>query len=257
MKFEQPTSAIVTGGASGLGAATAQALAEENIHVFVIDLQRSIDTVKENGHEIEGVTYLAVDVTDFDQVTSAVQQATGVAPLRIAVNCAGICPSQRIVGRKGTHDPGVFATTIAVNLNGTFHVITAAAAAMATQEPVNGDGQRGVIINTTSVAAFEGQIGQAAYAASKGGVHSLTLTSARDLASLGIRVNAIAPGVVETPMMAAMSEEVRTELENRVVFPKRMARPEEYAGLVKSIVDNDYLNGETIRLDGALRMPPR
>ena len=257
MKFDQPTSAIVTGGASGLGAATAQALAGENIHVFVIDLQQSIDTLTDNGHTIEGVTYLAVDVTDFDQVTSAVQQATQVAPLRIAVNCAGICPSQRIAGRKGIHDPGLFASTIAVNLTGTFHVITAAAAAMASQEPVDGDGQRGIIINTASVAAFEGQIGQAAYAASKGGVNALTLTAARDLACSGIRVNAIAPGVVETPMMTAMPENVRTELENRVVFPKRMARPEEYAGLVKSIVDNDYLNGETIRLDGGLRMPPR
>src|SRR5699024_12052391 len=146
------------------------------------------DTLTDNGHTIEGVTYLAVDVTDFDQVTSAVQQATQVAPLRIAVNCAGICPSQRIVGRKGIHDPGLFASTIAVNLTGTFHVITAAAAAMASQEPVDGDGQRGIIINTASVAAFEGQVGQSAYAASKGGVHSLTLTSARDLASLGIRV---------------------------------------------------------------------
>lgn len=257
MKLTHSASAIVTGGASGLGAATAWALADAGLSVVVLDLETSISAMKNNNQTHPKVTYRAVDVTDFEQVSAAVDAAVEIAPLRVVVNCAGICPQERIVGRKGTHNPDLFAATIAVNLTGTFHVLSAAATAMATQDPVDEDGQRGIIINTASVAAFEGQIGQAAYSASKGGVHSLTLTAARDLARQGIRVLAIAPGVVETPMMAAMTAEVRTELENRVVFPQRMARPEEFAQLVQSLMDNDYLNGETIRLDGGLRMPPR
>lgn len=247
--FDAPAAAVVTGGASGLGAATARLLADAGCEVTAFDLQP--------GNETAGINYLTVDVTDFAQVEAAVAQAAAKAPLRVVVNCAGICPSQRIVGRKGVHDPQLFATTINVNLVGTFHVLSAAAAAMAATEPYDADGQRGVIINTASVAAFEGQIGQAAYAASKGGVHALSICAARDLASLGIRVNAIAPGIVETPMMAAISAEYRQELENLVQFPKRMATPEEYAQLVAMIIANGYLNGETIRLDGALRMPPR
>lgn len=247
--FDAPAAAVVTGGASGLGAATARLLADAGCEVTAFDLQP--------GNETAGINYLTVDVTDFAQVEAAVAQAVAKAPLRVVVNCAGICPSQRIVGRKGVHDPQLFATTINVNLVGTFHVLSAAAAAMAATEPYDADGQRGVIINTASVAAFEGQIGQAAYAASKGGVHALSICAARDLASLGIRVNAIAPGIVETPMMAAISAEYRQELENLVQFPKRMATPEEYAQLVAMIIANGYLNGETIRLDGALRMPPR
>lgn len=247
--FDAPAAAVVTGGASGLGAATARLLADAGCEVTAFDLQP--------GNETAGINYLTVDVTDFAQVEAAVAQAVAKAPLRVVVNCAGICPSQRIVGRKGVHDPQLFATTINVNLVGTFHVLSAAAAAMAATEPYDADGQRGVIINTASVAAFEGQIGQAAYAASKGGVHALSICAARDLASLGIRVNAIAPGIVETPMMAAISAEYRQELENLVQFPKRMATPEEYAQLVAMIIANGYLNGETIRIDGALRMPPR
>ena len=247
--FDAPAAAVVTGGASGLGAATARLLADAGCEVTAFDLQP--------GNETTGINYLTVDVTDFAQVEAAVAQAAAKAPLRVVVNCAGICPSQRIVGRKGVHDPQLFATTINVNLVGTFHVLSVAAAAMAAMEPYDADGQRGVIINTASVAAFEGQIGQAAYAASKGGVHALSICAARDLASLGIRVNAIAPGIVETPMMAAISAEYRQELENLVQFPKRMATPEEYAQLVAMIIANGYLNGETIRLDGALRMPPR
>lgn len=247
--FDAPAAAVVTGGASGLGAATARLLADAGCEVTAFDLQP--------GNETAGINYLTVDVTDFAQVEAAVAQAAAKAPLRVVVNCAGICPSQRIVGRKGVHDPQLFATTINVNLVGTFHVLSAAAAAMAATEAYDADGQRGVIINTASVAAFEGQIGQAAYAASKGGVHALSICAARDLASLGIRVNAIAPGIVETPMMAAISAEYRQELENLVQFPKRMATPEEYAQLVAMIIANGYLNGETIRLDGALRMPPR
>lgn len=247
--FATPASAIVTGGASGLGAATAQLLADAGMTVTAFDLNP--------GTETPGVTFTQVDVTDYGQVETAVAQAAEAAPLRVVVNCAGICPSQRIVGRNGVHDPQLFATTINVNLIGTFHVLSAAAGRMAQTEPLDADGQRGVIINTASVAAFEGQIGQAAYAASKGGVHALSICAARDLASLGIRVNAIAPGIVETPMMASISAEYRQELENLVQFPKRMAEPKEYAQLVAMIISNGYLNGETIRIDGALRMPPR
>ncbi len=247
--FDQPASAVVTGGASGLGAATAYLLADAGMHVFAFDQQPGPDVV--------GIDYLTVDVTDVEQVQSGIAQAAAAAPLRVVVNCAGICPSQRIVGRKGVHDPALFATTINVNLIGTFNVLSMAAGRMAGEEPMDADGQRGVIINTASVAAFEGQIGQAAYAASKGGVQALSICAARDLAGLGIRVNAIAPGIVETPMMASISAEYRTELENLVQFPKRMARPEEFAELVAMIVSNGYLNGETIRMDGALRMPPR
>lgn len=247
--FATPASAIVTGGASGLGAATAQLLADAGVTVTAFDLNP--------GTAAPGVSFAQVDVTDYAQVETAVAQAAEAAPLRVVVNCAGICPSQRIVGRKGVHDPQLFTTTINVNLVGTFHVLSAAAGQMAQTEPLDADGQRGVIINTASVAAFEGQIGQAAYAASKGGVHALSICAARDLASLGIRVNAIAPGIVETPMMASISAEYRQELENLVQFPKRMAEPKEYAQLVAMIISNGYLNGETIRIDGALRMPPR
>lgn len=261
MQLDSTISAIVTGGASGLGAATARMLAERGVHVTAFDLARSIDSLSDDA-KVPGVTYAAVDVTDFEQVSAGVaaaQQATRDAPLRVAVNCAGIAPSARIVGRSGPHDPGLFATVLNVNLNGTFHVMTAVANAMAAQDPIDagGDGMRGVIINTASVAAFEGQVGQAAYSASKGAVHALSITAARDLASLGIRVNAIAPGVVETPMMQQITEEFREHLAKIVQFPARLARPEEYAKLAESIISNDYLNGETIRLDGALRMPPR
>ena len=251
------SSAVVTGGASGLGAATVAALAAQGVRVSAFDLQPSIDKMTELGQAVDGVTYAAVDVTDAEAVAAAVQAAAADAPLRVAVNCAGICPSARIFGRKGVHDPKLFATTINVNLIGTFHVMTAAAESMASTEPVDEDGQRGVIINTASVAAFEGQVGQAAYAASKGAVHSLSITAARDLASLGIRVNAIAPGVVATPMMQQITPEFREQLEATVQFPSRLAKPEEFANLALAIVDNNYLNGETIRLDGTLRMPPR
>lgn len=257
MYLNDSLSAIVTGGASGLGAATCALLAEKGVHVTAFDLASSIARAQEAGELHPGVTYLEVDVTQYEQVAQGVAVAAEKAPLRLVVNCAGICPSQRIVGRKGPHDPTVFATTIQVNLIGTFHVLTAGAAEMATYDPVDADGQRGVIINTASVAAFEGQIGQAAYAASKGGVHALGIAAARDLASQGIRVNSIAPGIVETPMMASISEEYRSELENLVQFPKRMAKPSEYAQLVAAIAEHNYLNGETIRMDGALRMPPR
>ncbi|AWB83712.1 SDR family NAD(P)-dependent oxidoreductase [Corynebacterium liangguodongii] len=243
------TAAVVTGAASGLGRATAEFLVARGVRVTGFDLQEPADSV--------GFTSVVVDVTDPEAVSAAVADAAAEAPLRVAVNCAGIAPSARILGRKGPHDPGLFSKVIDVNLRGTFHVLTAAAAEMATTEPLDADGQRGVIINTASVAAFEGQVGQAAYSASKGAVHALSITAARDLASLGIRVNAIAPGIVETPMMSQITPEFRAELEANVQFPSRLARPEEFASLVVSIIDNDYLNGQTIRLDGALRMPPR
>ncbi|MFV8395759.1 SDR family NAD(P)-dependent oxidoreductase [Corynebacterium hindlerae] len=240
--------AIITGGASGLGAATARALHDAGVKVYSFDLQAG---------DIEGVDYRVVDVTSADAVTEAVQSVAAEAELRLLVACAGICPSQRIMGRKGPHDLGLYAKTIQVNLIGTFNVLTAFSSVVSELEPLDSDGQRGVAIMTASVAAFEGQVGQAAYASSKGGIYALTITAARDLASLGIRVCSIAPGVVNTPMMASISEEFRTELESRVQFPSRMAQPEEYALLVRQIVANNYLNGETIRLDGGLRMPPR
>lgn len=252
-----PASAIVTGGASGLGAATVTALADSGVDVVAFDLQSGIDKARETGAAREDVTYLAVDVTDPEQVREGVAAACELAPLRYVVNCAGILYSQRILGRTGHHDLDAFARAISVNLNGTFTVLTLAAEAMAAQEPTTDDGERGVIIMTSSVAAFEGQVGQAAYAASKGGVNALTITAARDLSRNGIRVNSIAPGVMETPMMSQITPEFREELESRVPFPARLARPEEFAQLVTSIIGNPYINGEVIRLDGALRMPPR
>lgn len=247
------TVAIVTGAASGLGAATAAELVEKGAKVYGIDLQPSIDKAE----PLEGVTLLAADVTDPEAVQTAVDEATAAGPLRLAVNCAGIAPGQRILSRKGPHDVGLFQKVIQINLIGTFTVLTAAAAAMSELEPVDEDGQRGLIVSTASVAAFEGQIGQAAYAASKGGVHSLTISAARDLASRGIRACTIAPGIVETPMMAGIDADFRAGLEATVPFPARLAKPAEYARLVTMLAEHDYLNGETVRMDGGLRMPPR
>jgi NAD(P)-dependent dehydrogenase (short-subunit alcohol dehydrogenase family) len=202
------------------------------------------------------VTYIAADVTSGEQVSAAVAAAAGEGPLRTVVNCAGIGPSARILGRNGVHDLDLYAKVIQVNLIGTFTVLALAAEAMAKTDPLE-DGQRGVVINTASVAGFDGQIGQAAYASSKGGIVSLTLPAARDLAQHGIRVNTIAPGIVDTPMLATVSEEYLATLAAGVPFPQRLCRPDEYAQLVQSIIAHDYLNGETIRMDGALRMAPR
>ncbi|MFJ4620902.1 SDR family NAD(P)-dependent oxidoreductase [Streptomyces sp. NPDC088812] len=247
------TAALVTGGASGLGAATARALAERGATVFALDLKDGIDRAP----DVAGVTYVAADVTDPEQVRAAVAGAAGAGvPLRTVVNCAGIGPSMRILGRKGVHDLALYAKVIQINLIGTFNVLALASEAIAGTE-ADGDGQRGVIVNTASIAAYDGQIGQAAYSSSKGGVVGLTLPAARDLAQYGIRVCTIAPGVVETPMLATVSKEIRTSLAAGVPFPHRLARPEEYARLALAIVDHDYLNGETIRMDGALRMAPR
>ena len=247
------TAAIVTGGASGLGAATAASLAEGGAKVFAFDLPASI----EQAPAVEGVEYVAVDVTDAEQVRAGVATATGAGvPLRTVVNCAGIGPSMRILGRKGAHDLDLYAKVVQINLIGSFNVLTLAAEEIAKTEPLEHDA-RGVIINTASIAAYDGQIGQAAYASSKGGIVGLTLPAARDLAQSGIRVLTIAPGIVETPMLATVSEEFREGLAKGIPFPQRLARPDEYAQLALSLVEHDYLNGETVRMDGALRMPPR
>jgi len=247
------TAAIVTGGASGLGAATAAALAGKGAVVFAFDLPAAL----ESAPVVDGVTYLPVDVTDPEQVAGAVAEAAAAGPpLRTVVNCAGIGPSMRILGRSGPHDLAFFAKVVQVNLIGTFNVLTLAAQEIARTEPLE-DGARGVVVNTASVAAFDGQVGQAAYASSKGGVVGLTLPAARDLAQHGIRVNTIAPGIVETPMLATVNEEFRAALAAGVPFPQRLGRPEEYAKLALAIIENDYLNGDVIRMDGALRMAPR
>ena len=246
------TSALVTGGASGLGAATATALAAKGVRVFALDLPAGI----EKADTIDGVTYVATDVTDPEQVRAAVEQAAAAGPLRTAVYSAGNGPSARILGKKGVHDLALYAAVIGVNLVGTFNVLALAAEAIA-QTNADEQGQRGVVVNTASIAAYDGQVGQAAYASSKGGIVGLTLPAARDLAQHGIRVCTIAPGIVETPMLATVADEFRAALAAGVPFPQRLARPDEYAALALAIIDHDYLNGEVIRMDGALRMAPR
>ena len=242
------TVAIVTGGASGLGLATARTLIAAGAQVVILDLTAPAEP-------LEGATFVTADVTSEADVAAAVAVATGLGTLRILVNCAGIAPANRVVGRDGPIALELFERAIRINLIGTFNVLRLAAAAMQRNEPI--DGERGVIVNTASVAAFDGQIGQAAYSASKGAVAAMTLPIAREFASILIRVITIAPGVFETPMMAAMSEETKLSLGSQVPHPARLGRPAEYAALVKHIVENPYLNGETIRLDGAIRMTPR
>ncbi|HET6653940.1 MAG TPA: SDR family NAD(P)-dependent oxidoreductase [Nocardioides sp.] len=244
------TSAIVTGGASGLGSATARALAARGVRVVAVDLEVG------QAPEIDGVAYVQTDVTEPAQVQAAVDRAAEAGPLRTVVNCAGIAPSMRILGKKGPHDLDAYATVVKVNLIGSFNVLTLAAEKIAANEPLD-DGQRGVVVNTASIAAYDGQVGQAAYASSKGGIVGLTLPAARDLAQYGIRVNTIAPGIVETPMLATVSEEFRAGLAAGVPFPQRLGRPDEFAQLALAIIEHDYLNGEVIRMDGALRMAPR
>lgn len=245
------TTALITGGASGLGAATAALLASRGAAVLALDLPASI----EKAPSVEGVRYAAADVTSAGDVESALASIDG-PPLRIVVNCAGIAPARRVLSSKGIHELDLFKKVIEINLVGTFNVLRLAAAVIAEQS-ADEQGQRGVIVNTASVAAFEGQIGQIAYSASKGGVVGMTVPAARDLARSGIRVNTIAPGIVDTPLLAALGPEVNASLAAGVPFPQRLARPDEYAQLVAMIVEHDYLNGETIRMDGALRMAPQ
>ncbi|MEX5308311.1 SDR family NAD(P)-dependent oxidoreductase [Kocuria sp. CPCC 205297] len=247
------STAVVTGAASGLGAATAAELVARGARVIGLDLPQVVHAAA----PVDGVQYVSADVTDEEQVRAAVATAADVATLRTVVNCAGIGTSARVVGKNGVHDLALFDRVVRINLVGTFTVLALAAEVMTAQEPVDEAGQRGVIINTASVAAFEGQIGQAAYAASKGGVHSMTIAAARDLSSRGVRVMTIAPGIVDTPMLGRVSEDFRSALAESVPFPHRLARPDEYAQLAGMIVEHDYLNGETIRMDGALRMAPR
>ena len=245
---------LVTGGASGLGAATVRRVIAAGASALILDLPNSAGS--ELAAELgERVRFAAADVRDEDQVQAAVAAATELGTLRVVVNCAGVGTPGRVIGKRGVLPLEAFQTVIDINLVGTFNVLRLAAAAMIDNEPLDGDS--GLVIMTASVAAYDGQIGQAAYAASKGGVASLTLTAARDLADKAIRVMTIAPGVMETPMMAGLPGETKSILEALVPHPPRLGRPEEYAMLVCSIIENSLLNGEVIRLDGALRMPPR
>lgn len=244
--------AIVTGAASGLGAATAAAIVAVGGTVVGLDLESGW----ENAAAPAGVIPVNGDVTSAEEVARAVEAAKDAGPLRLAVNCAGVAWASRIVGRKGVHSLGLFEQVVGINLIGSFNVLRLVAEAMTTGEP-DTDGQRGLIVNTASVAAFDGQVGQVAYAASKGGIAAMTLPAARDLAQYGVRVLTIAPGIMDTPMMASITDEFREGLEATVPFPRRFGRPDEYAALVLSLAAQDYLNGEVIRFDGGLRMPPR
>jgi 3-hydroxyacyl-CoA dehydrogenase / 3-hydroxy-2-methylbutyryl-CoA dehydrogenase len=248
--------ALIAGGASGLGEATARLLHARGAHVVIADLNDDKGTAlaRQLG---ERAQFVQADVTNPDQVQEAVQDAaTAPGGLRISVCCAGIGWAERVAGRRGAHQLQPFETVIRVNLIGTFNVLRLAAAAMVDLEPM-GCGERGVCINTASIAAFDGQIGQISYSASKGGIVGMTLPAARDLAVVGVRVCTIAPGTFDTPLLGALPEENRRALEATIPFPSRLGRPEEFAALAGQIVENEMLNGETIRLDGALRMAPK
>ncbi|WP_243027312.1 3-hydroxyacyl-CoA dehydrogenase [Thermus albus] len=240
-------SALVTGGASGLGRAAALALRDRGYRVVVLDLKCG---------EEEGITYLEGDVTREEDARRAVELAASQAPLFAVVNAAGIGLARKVLGREGPHDLEAFRKVVEVNLMGTFNILRLAAWAMK-ENPPDAEGQRGVVVNTASVAAFEGQVGQVAYAASKGGVVGLTLPAARELADWGIRVVTVAPGLFDTPLLQGLPEKAKASLIEQVPFPRRLGRPEEYAALVLHILENPMLNGEVIRLDGALRMAPR
>jgi NAD(P)-dependent dehydrogenase (short-subunit alcohol dehydrogenase family) len=247
---------VVSGGASGLGAATVRALHARGADVTIADVddERGAALARELG---ERARFAHADVTRADEVEAAVRAAVeGAGGLRASIACAGVGWAERTVGRHGPHSPAAFERVVAVNLVGTFHLLRLAAAAMAENEPAE-DGERGVHVSTASAAAFEGQIGQVAYSASKAGIVGLTLPAARDLASLGIRVAAIAPGLFDTPLLAALPEDNRRALGETIPFPRRLGHPEEFAALAAHIVENPMLNGEVIRLDGALRMAPR
>lgn len=248
--------AVVTGGASGLGEATVRQIVEQGGKSIIFDVndERGQAIVEELGQH---ALYVRVDVTKEEDVATGLEQAIAAfGPINVAVNCAGIADASKIISKRGVHALGLFEKIIMVNLIGTFNVIRLVAEKMQLNEP-NDDGQRGVIINTASVAAFDGQIGQAAYSASKGGVAAMTLPIARELAAFGVRVMTIAPGLIETPMFASLPEPARMALAQMTPFPKRLGKPSEYALLVESIIQNGLLNGEVIRLDGAIRMQPK
>ncbi|MGZ4643274.1 MAG: SDR family NAD(P)-dependent oxidoreductase [Blastococcus sp.] len=249
--------AVVSGGASGLGEATTRELAARGAAVTILDVQE--EKGKALAAELGGhTTFVRTDVTDEASVRAAIEEATGKdRPLRIAINCAGIGWAQRTVGRNGEpHDLEPFVKTLMVNLVGTFNVLRLAASAMSQTEPGE-DGERGVVVNTASIAAYDGQIGQLAYSASKGGIVGMTLPAARDLAAVGVRVCTIAPGLVDTPLLGSLPEEARAALSAGVPFPKRLGRPSDFAELALDIIEHGYLNGEVIRMDGALRMAPK
>jgi NAD(P)-dependent dehydrogenase (short-subunit alcohol dehydrogenase family) len=241
------TTFLVAGGGSGLGTATTHMLAASGARVVVADLKGEAPA---NGRFVE------IDVTDEDSVRTAVEAARDLGDFRGAVNCAGVASAEKVLGREGPHSLDSFSKVVQVNLIGTFNVIRLAAETISQNEPIE-SGERGIIVNTASVAAFDGQIGQVAYAASKGGVVSLTLPVARELGRSGIRVMTIAPGIFDTPMMAGLPEDARISLGDQVPFPSRLGKPAEYAALVKHIIENEMLNGEVIRLDGSIRMAPK
>lgn len=255
MKLDQSVSAIVTGGAGGLGEATARVLAEAGVKVTLFDM------LEEKGREVAadiGGLFCKVDVTSQESVEAGFAAARAAhGQERILVNCAGIAPVAKTTSKGAPHPMDMFEAVIKVNLIGSFRCMAQASTGMAELDTVTESGERGVIVSTASVAAFDGQIGQAAYAASKGGIASLTLPVARDLMQSGIRVMTIAPGIFETPMLLALPEKVRDSLGAQVPFPSRLGRPAEFARLVREICENEMLNGETIRLDGAIRMAPR
>ena len=254
MRITDNTAALVTGGASGLGGATTRRLAADGARVVILDLASSpgAELAEELG---ERVRFVPADVRDEASVVAAIDAARSLGELRIVVTCAGVGTAGRVVGRNGPLALADFQRTIDINLVGTFNVMRLAAAAMLDNEPVDGD--RGVVVMTASIAAYDGQIGQAAYAASKGGVVALTLTAARDLADKFVRVVTIAPGTFATPMLSGLPDDATAALEAGIPHPSRLGQPDEYASLVRHIVDNGMINGEVIRLDGALRMPPR
>ncbi len=248
------TSAIVTGGASGLGEATSRRLAAAGAKVVVLDMQ---DAKGEPLAKELGGVFVHADVTNTEEVQAAVDAASEMGPLRVLVNCAGIGWAQRTVDRGGNpHDLGAFEKVVSVNLIGTFNCIRLAASAMSQTDELE-YGERGAIVNTASVAAMDGQIGQAAYSASKGGVVGMTLPIARDLAAVGIRVNTIAPGLIDTPLLGMLPDPQKEALGQSVLFPKRLGTPDDFASLALELVTNGYLNGETFRLDGGIRMPPK
>ena len=247
----QDKAAIVTGGGSGLGAATARRLAAEGAKVALLDI--NLEQAEKVAAEIGGIA-IACDVSSADAAEAAIAKAADAhGDARILVNCAGIAPASRVVGREAPHDLDLFRKVIEVNLVGSFNMLRLVADRAAKLDPLE-DGERAIIVSTASVAAFDGQIGQAAYSASKGGVHAMALPIARELARFGIRINTIAPGIFATPMVKAMPQEVQDSLAASIPFPSRLGAPEEYASLVMHMVENVMLNGETVRLDGAIRM---